>query len=300
MNAMFARIAGVLIVAALTAAPAIARELAPRLRALLEHFEESRRVASAYLRTRNIDLGAIEIEKLRDRWLADRSLVQSPGAADERLVTALAETESLIAESLQSVDASDVERALAQLDAAGVPLRTWRAANGIRFFSDCIAQVTASYEALDRYRTSPPDLVDVAVREAIVTGSARVAEALVQCDREAPAKRAERPRIPKIGRRHDGKLAANPASARARRRLISPSSVDRAALLRTTARLSLWLGSIIRCVPGSARIRAASPRSPAWRPRGREVPYRPTPCPSPSRRSADEHESARPPSGTVP
>jgi hypothetical protein len=80
-----------------------------------------------------------------------------------------------------------VERALAQLDAAGVPLRTWRAANGIRFFSDCIAQVSAEYEALDRYRTSPPDLVDVAVREAIVTGSARVAEALVQCDREAPA-----------------------------------------------------------------------------------------------------------------
>ena len=187
MSAIFARIAGVLIVAALTAAPAIARELAPRLRDLLEHFEESRRVASAYLRTRNIDLGAIEIEKLRDRWLADRSLVQSAGAADERLVTALAETESLIAASLQSVDASDVERALAQLDAAGVPLRTWRAANGIRFFSDCIAQVSAEYEALDRYRTSPPDLVDVAVREAIVTGSARVAEALVQCDREAPA-----------------------------------------------------------------------------------------------------------------
>ena len=76
---------------------------------------------------------------------------------------------------------------VAGADAAGVPLRTWRAANGIRFFSDCIAQVSASYEALDRYRTSPPDLVDVAVREAIVTGSARVAEALVQCDREAPA-----------------------------------------------------------------------------------------------------------------
>jgi hypothetical protein len=39
MSAIFARIAGVLIVAALTAAPAIARELAPRLRDLLEHFE---------------------------------------------------------------------------------------------------------------------------------------------------------------------------------------------------------------------------------------------------------------------
>ena len=185
MNAI-ARIACVLIVA-LTTAPVIAGELAPQLRNLLEHFQESRRVASAYLRTRNIDFGAMEIEKLRDRWLADRRLAQPQAAADEQLVMALAETENLISASLQSIDAFDVERALAQLDAAGVPLRTWREANGIRFFSDYIAQVSAAYEVLDRYRTTPPRLVNATVREAILAESARVAEALVHCDREAPA-----------------------------------------------------------------------------------------------------------------
>ena len=47
--------------------------------------------------------------------------------------------------------------------------------------------MSAAYEVLDRYRTTPPRLFDATVREAILTESARVAEALVHCDREAPA-----------------------------------------------------------------------------------------------------------------
>ncbi len=187
MNGISLRIARVVIVAALTAAPAAARELATELRSLLEHFQENRRVALAYLRTNNTDLGAMEIEQLRERWLADRRIAAAQAGGDESLAAALGEAERLITASLQSIDASDGERALAQLDAAGVPLRAWRAANGIRFFSDCIAEVTTAYEALDRHRSSPPDLADTAVRGAVAAQSTRVTDALAHCEREAPA-----------------------------------------------------------------------------------------------------------------
>jgi hypothetical protein len=185
-----ARTARILLVAALTAPtalPAIARELAPELQRLLEHFQQNRRVASAYLRTGNVDLGAIELEQLSERWRSDRRAVEAQAAADAPLAAALGETESLIQASLQSVDARDGERALGSIEAAGAPLQAWRKANGIRFFSDCIGEISAAYDALDSHRARPPDFADAALIAAISAQSAQVAQALSACDREAPA-----------------------------------------------------------------------------------------------------------------
>ena len=198
MKRTAARIARLLLVAALTSAAAAARELAPELASLLEHFQENRRVALAYLRTDNVELGAMQIETLRDRWLADRRAAEAQAAADAPLAAALADTERLILASLQSIDALDAERAFVLVETAAAPLRAWRAANGIRLFSDCIAEVGAAYEALDRHRPDPPSLDAAAVREAIVVAATRVAEVLARCDHEAPARVRDDPEFSRL------------------------------------------------------------------------------------------------------
>jgi hypothetical protein len=153
MERAFIWIASVLIAAALSSPAATARDLGPEMRVLLGHFQEQRRIAMAYLRTDNVDLGAIEIETLRDRWLADRRAIEAAVAADRELAGALAATENAVLASLQAVEAADSPRALVLLDEAAIPLGAWRKSNGIRLFSDCIAEVSVAFEPLDRYRS---------------------------------------------------------------------------------------------------------------------------------------------------
>jgi hypothetical protein len=154
------------------------------LRALIEGFQAHRRVANGYLRTHNADLGAVEIERLRERWSADRRRLAV--AADVPLAAALARTEALVGDSLKAVDGGDVDRARELLADAANPLDAWRKANGFRLFSDCIAEVTAAYEKLDGYRGNRPDLRDQPTAERIARYSDGTLAALGRCDREAP------------------------------------------------------------------------------------------------------------------
>jgi hypothetical protein len=203
MKPVSATIARVLLAAALMTMPAIAGELAPALARLLAHFQEDRRVASAYLRTGNLDLAAIELERLSERWRSDRRAAEA--GADAPLAAALGQTESLIQASLQAVDARDTEQALARIEEAGAPLQAWRKANGIRLFSDCIGEISAAYDALDRHRVRAPELGDAALAAAIHAQAERVAQALVACDREAPA---ELRKDPEFRRLIDGMAAS--------------------------------------------------------------------------------------------
>jgi len=190
---------------ALLCAGALARELPPDLRALIEGFQAHRRVAAGYLRTHNGDLGAVEIERLRERWSADRRKLTPASAADAPLAAALARTEGLVADSLKAVDGGDVERARALLEDAAKPLDAWRKSNGFRLFSDCIAEMTAAYERLDGYRRSRPDLADRPTAERIVSYAEGAVAALDRCNREAPA---DVRREPEFRRLLDGMLGS--------------------------------------------------------------------------------------------
>jgi hypothetical protein len=92
----------------------------------------------------------------------------------------------MIRDSLAAVDKGDVEKARSLLERAALPLKVWRHANGIRLFSDCIAQVGAAYERLDVHRVRPPNLHSSAIREAIISAAAATEIALKRCDGEAP------------------------------------------------------------------------------------------------------------------
>lgn len=163
-----------------------ARDLPDDLRPLFEGFQAHRRVAIGYLRTQNIELGAVEIERARDRWTANRRAIAPATLTDPQLASALERTQALIADSLKSADAGDADAARRLIEQAAAPLDAWRKASGIRLFSDCIAEVTAAYERLDVFRLETPDLADAVVAGRITAAAAGTAESLMRCDREAP------------------------------------------------------------------------------------------------------------------
>jgi hypothetical protein len=202
---MLARVALLTALQALFCVGALARDLPPDLRGLFEGFQAHRRVAIGYLRTDNADLGAVEIERLRARWADDRRRLSAQRAADAALAAALARTEALVADSLKAADSGDVERSRQLLEAAAGPVDAWRRANDIRLFSDCVAELTATYEQVDRYRQQTPDLADPAVVKEISTSTEETIAALNRCDREAAeAVRRE----PEFRRLVDGMLAS--------------------------------------------------------------------------------------------
>jgi hypothetical protein len=182
---MFAKSALVASFGLLLVLAALASELSPQLRALIDNFQAHRRIAIGYLRTENTDLAVIEIERLRDRWINDRHNIPAQVLADRTLAVALLETEIALRESLAAVNNGDRDEARMLLERAARPLTGWRHANGIRLFSDCIAEAGAAYERLDVHRLSAPKLNEAGVREEIVSAAAAAEASLARCDQEA-------------------------------------------------------------------------------------------------------------------
>jgi hypothetical protein len=158
------------------------RNLPPDLLTLIEGFQAHRRTALGYLRTQNVELGAAEIERLRERWARDRAALSVTDAA---LAAALVRAEADAAASHAAADAGDLERARELLERAASPLDAWRWENGIRLFSDCIAEVSEAYERLDPFRRNPPDLADAGTAAAIVAAAMETVAALRRCEGEA-------------------------------------------------------------------------------------------------------------------
>ena len=183
---MVATLRAALAITALAVVAALASDVAPELRALIEDFQAHRRVAVGYLRTDNADLGAFEVERLRDRWIANVKKIP-PALLREDLKAAIAQTETALHRSLQAADNGDLEQASVALERADERLTAWRRANGMRLFSDCIAETSAVYERLDPHRPSASNLSDPALASAVVAAASATQAALARCDREAPA-----------------------------------------------------------------------------------------------------------------
>ncbi len=171
---------------------ALAGELAPELRTAIDGFSAHRRVALGYLRTDNPELAAIEIEQMRDRWQQDMRNIPPDAKNDRALGAALAVTEQAILDALAAANIGELTAAQRLLDHAAQPLQAWRKANGIRLFSDCIAEVGSAYGRLDAHRVKAPDLDIPETRDRIVTATTDTEKALKRCDNEvAPGIRRE-------------------------------------------------------------------------------------------------------------
>ncbi len=197
-------------------AVAFAAELSPALRGLIEGFQAHRRVATGYLRTQNADLGSVEIERMRDRLAADRGKAAPLAMDDKALGIALERTASLVAESLKAADGGDAEGARVLLEEAGRPLDAWRKANGIRLFSDCIAEISAAHGPLGAGRLNAPDLAVTAVGADIVASTRDVMAVLDRCDQEASDDMRKEPEFRRLFDGMRASLRQNTGAVKAR------------------------------------------------------------------------------------
>ncbi|KAA5596238.1 hypothetical protein [Blastochloris sulfoviridis] len=137
------------------------------------------RTAADYIRTENVDLAALALERLEATAGAD------PVATQAR-------------EALRALDAGDLAQAGALVGRIGDELAMRRQAAGRPLFADCIRAASRAFAALDSYRNAPPG---PATRQA----AAATAAALGRCNAEAaPAVAAD----PDFRRSVDGALAS--------------------------------------------------------------------------------------------
>jgi len=142
----------VLAIVIVAAGQALASEAPSQLHALMEGLHAHRRVAMGYLRTHNVDLAMLELERLWERWQRERRGV--PVGSDRVLEAALVETETTVRQALAAAQGGDAEKARLLLERASAPLAAWRRAHGVRLFassgSTAIAPPTSTRTACER------------------------------------------------------------------------------------------------------------------------------------------------------
>ncbi|KQQ14202.1 hypothetical protein ASF53_10270 [Methylobacterium sp. Leaf123] len=188
----------------------------PEIGVILERLQGDRRVVLAYLAHDNPDLALTALDRWRATLRAEgaRLAAARQGRSDPGPV--LEALDASLAEAAQAVERADLARARALVEAATAPLDAWRRAEGLRLFSDCIADLSGRYDALDRYRQAGPDLGDVQVRAGVGTAAAEVATAIGLCDGQAGARIRSDPEFRRLADGMSDSLAKIPAALEAR------------------------------------------------------------------------------------
>lgn len=153
-----------------------------------------RRLAAGYLRTGNLDLAALALERLKISLAGTREA-------------------ALAQHALAATDAGDVAGAAARVEDLAVALADARRAAGRRVLADCVREASAVFHRLDRRRTAAPDLSVPAVREDIAEAAAEANAAFGRCDAEAPAAVKEDPDFRRLIDRAKSSLGEVPDAA---------------------------------------------------------------------------------------
>jgi hypothetical protein len=183
MPPWFARIACLAFV--LIAGAAKADELAD-FNAAVEAAEAHNRVAIGYLRTGNIDLASLEIDRLRVSWgkLNERFAGKRPAIFDgnKYYVVAMTDiaTRLVTADLMLNINHSDVARQA--LLAIRNDLYKLRKSAGITVLADCIYDANATMDALMGYNDRDLDWSKPEIRHDIASAATAYGALLDRCD----------------------------------------------------------------------------------------------------------------------
>lgn len=149
------------------------------------------RGAIGYLRTGNLDLAAMDIERLNAAWqkVAERFGPSRPAAfKDNPLYGATMLDVSLrIVTAAMLADSGRPEPAADSLQAIRKALAALRRTSGVAVLADCVVEANAAMDDFAVYRAGRADWDSSAVRKDIETKGAAYAAALRRCDGLAPA-----------------------------------------------------------------------------------------------------------------
>jgi hypothetical protein len=170
---------------ALLAGPAMAGDLAD-FNAAVEQAQSHNRVAIGYLRTGNVDLASLEIDRLREAWgaLAQRFAGKRPDAFDgiARYGTLWTGVSARLVAADLMLKSGRPDAARQSLEAIRGDLYDLRKAAGIKVLADCVREGNAAMDALMVYDDRALDWTKSETRDGIASKASIYDSVLVRCD----------------------------------------------------------------------------------------------------------------------
>lgn len=181
---------GIALIAAGANSVALADDLAD-FNAAAEQMESHNRVAIGYLRTDNVDLASVEVDRLRDAWtkLNDQFAGKWPAAFKDTAYSVMVRTD--ISLRLVTADmllkSNRIEGARQSLTAVRKDLYDWRRSAGIEVLADCIYDANLRMDALMVYDGPGLDWSKADTASGLADKAAAYAGMLDRCDAMAAA-----------------------------------------------------------------------------------------------------------------
>jgi hypothetical protein len=189
-------------------APAAADELGD-FNAAVERASSHHRVALGYLRTGNVDLAMLELERMGDAWneVTDRfgKAPPPPFRNNPLFGQAMLDVPTRLATASILVNIGRVDVARQGLAEIRTVLARLRRASGVEVLADCILDANRAMDELMAYREQRPDWSKAGVGDDVARKGATYGERLRHCETLAtPATRAD----PEFRRLVDGAQAS--------------------------------------------------------------------------------------------
>lgn len=158
--------------------------------AAVEEFAAHQRAAIGYLRTENVELATIELDRMRDAWggLTERFGKDRPAAFRDnpRYTIALVDIPTRLVGASLMITMGRPDLARDALAAVRKELSALRRASGVVVLADCILDANVAMDALFTYRDQPPDWMSAHAVSMLMAKADSYGAAVAQCDRIAP------------------------------------------------------------------------------------------------------------------
>src|SRR5689334_1820565 len=156
----------------------------------MEDVASHNRVAIGYLRTENVDLALVELERMKDSWSAFAEKFSGdrpePFRDNKLYVNMLVDVPTRIVTALIMINFGRPDIATSSLESIRQEMSAVRRASGVAVLADCVLDSHAAMEAFLLYRDEAPDWNDAAIRTDIAAKADAYGTVVRRCDGMAP------------------------------------------------------------------------------------------------------------------
>jgi hypothetical protein len=158
--------------------------------AAIETAAAHNRFALGYLRTENVDLASLELERMHSAWVEVMRLYgQNPPAAfraNPRYDATLHEVRFYVTTAIAMLSSGQFGAAREALETNRRLLHELRQASGIEVLADCVIETNAAMARFFAFDAAPPDLAKPEVAADVASKATQLGIAAKHCDDLAP------------------------------------------------------------------------------------------------------------------
>jgi hypothetical protein len=158
--------------------------------AAVETAASHNRVALGYLRTENIDLASVELERMHSAWMeVVRLYGQHPPAAfraNPRYAATLHEVRFYVTTAIAMLSSGQFGAAREALETNRRLLHELRQSSGVEVLADCVIETNAAMARFFTFDEAPPDLGQPDVAADVANRATQLGTTAQRCDAVAP------------------------------------------------------------------------------------------------------------------